>query len=320
MLYLGEYDEDEAADIRSYLGDAGIRVETKPCLMMDSDEVFRLRGRYSRLVQLAEDMSDFEHYLSLIKSALSQSSSKEEFDELFLYELDPEMMKMRDEILGLPESNEDESMDESMDKSMDELSEEPADQISEDDVSRDAGEESEKLDFNSEKWLRFMLKSEKAKSFAHSVLSLNGIVIGEPFGDKLDDPLLEIPADPDDFDPRPDELMLNVECFLSRSAALYVDEFTTPLSSEIDEEFCELYPDEYHQISALGMLIEKLATPPSGRKMSKDEFAEGCMLRVDRDGVSLLVDGKDVAGELIRILEKGDVIRSKGDKIKWKNS
>lgn len=311
MFYLGEYDEDEAADIRSYLSDAGIRVEAKPCLMMDSDEVFGLRGRYSRLKVLAESMSDFEHYLSLIKIALSQSSTREEFDEIFLRELDPEMMKKRDEILGLCESDEDESMEL--------ISEESPDESSEGEDQEDAAGESESLDFDSEKWLRFMLKSEKAKSFAHSVLSLNGIALGEPIGDKLDDPLLEIPADPDDFDPQPDELKLNVECFLSRSIVLYVDEFTTPLASEIDEEFGDLYPDEYQQISSLGMLIEKLATPPSGRKMSMDEFTEGCMLRVDKGGIGLLVDGRDVSGELIRVLEKGDVLRSKGDKIKWKN-
>ena len=100
MFFLGEYDEDEAANIRTFLSDAGIRVELKPYLVMDSDEQFCLRGRYSRLKEMAEDISDYDHDLSLIKSALSQSSTPEEFDELFLKELDPTMMKIRDEILA----------------------------------------------------------------------------------------------------------------------------------------------------------------------------------------------------------------------------
>jgi hypothetical protein len=305
MFFLGEYDEDEAANIRTFLSDAGIRVELKPYLVMDSDEQFCLRGRYSRLKEMAEDISDYEHDLSLIKSALSQSSTPEEFDELFLKELDPTMMKIRDEILAQCEGDEIESPEE--------LSEESSEENSE-----DTSEESEPLDFNVDAWLNYLLRSGKAQSFAHSVLSLNGIIVGEPIGDKLDDPLLEIPADPGDFDTEPDELVLNADYYLSRSIGLYVDEFTAPLVSDMDEEFIDMYPDEYQQISALGLLIEKLATPPSDMKMSLDEFIESCMLRKDEHDVRLMVDGRDVFMELIRILERGDVLKSKGDKIKWK--
>lgn len=305
MFFLGEYDEDEAADIRSFLSDAGIRVELKPYLVMDSNEESCLRGRYSRLKDLAEDLSDFEHYLSLIKIALSQSSTEEEFDELFLRELDPKMMEKRDEIMALCESDEAESMEEPSDESPDELSE-------------DASEESESLDFNADSWLSFLLSSGRAQSFAQSVLSLNGIVVGEPIGEKLDDPLLEIPVDPDDYDPEPDELVLKAEFYLSRSTGLYVDEFTTPLASEIDEDFSDLYPEEYQQISSLGLLIEKLATPPSDRKMSLEEFYDSCILHKDEGDVSFMVDGREVFMDLIRILERGDVLKSKGDKIKWK--
>ena len=306
MFYLGEYDEEEAADIRSFLGDAGIRVELKPYLVMDSDEESLLHGRYSRLRELVEDLSDFERYLSLMKSALSQSSTQEEFDENFVRELDPQMMKKRDAILALCESDEEESVEEISAGSSDESSE-------------DSSEESEPLDLNSHEWLSFLLNSERAERFAHSVLSLNGIVVGEPIGDKMDDPLLEIPVDPDDYDPEPDELKLRVESFLSRSTGVYVDEFTTPLSGEIDEEFIDLYPDEYHKISALGLLIEKLATPSSEKRMSINEFTDSCIIRIDKDDVGLLVDGRDVSMELIRVLEKGDILKAKGDKVKWKS-
>lgn len=308
MFYLGEYDEDEAADIRSLLSDAGIRVELKPYLVMDSNEESCLRGKYSRVKELAGDLTEFDHYLSLIKRALSQSSTKEEFDELFLRELDPQMMETRDKILALGVCDE-ESLDETSEKSTGEATE---------DATEDASEEAESLDFEADAWLKFMLSSGKAQSFAQSVLSLNEIVVGEPIGEKLDDPLLEIPADPGDFDTEPDELVLNADYYLSRSIGLYVDEFTAPLVSDMDEEFIDMYPDEYQQISALGLLIEKLATPPSDKKMSLDEFIESCMLRKDEHDVNLMVDGRDVFMELIRILERGDVLKSKGDKIKWK--
>lgn len=304
MFYLGEYDEDEAADIRSLLSDAGIRVELKPYLVMDSSEESCLRGRYSRIKELAGDLTDFDHYMSMIKRALSESSTKEEFDELFLRELDPQMMEKRDKILALSESDEE---------SADEISEK-----STDDSSEDASEESESLDFETDSWLKFLLSSGKAQSFANSVLTLNEIVVGEPIGEKLDDPLVEVPVDPDDYDPEPDELILKAEYFLSRSIALYVDEFTTPLAGDIDEEFSDLYPDEYQQISALGMLIEKLATAPSARKMGLEEFYDGCVLSKDDGNVSVMVDGREVFMDLIRVLEKADVLKAKGDKIKWR--
>ncbi len=313
MFYLGEYDEDEAADIRSLLSDAGIRVELKPYLVMDSNEESCLRGKYSRVKELAGDLTEFDHYLSLIKRALSQSSTKEEFDELFLRELDPQMMEKRDKILALGESDE-ESLEETSEKSTGEATEDATEDASEDD-----SEEAESLDFEADAWLEFMLSSGKAQSFAQSVLTLNEIVIGEPIGEKLDDPLLEIPADPDDYDPEPDELILKAEYFLSRSIALYVDEFTTPLAGDIDEEFSDLYPDEYEQISALGMLIEKLATAPSARKMSLEEFYDSCVLRKDDGDVSLMVDGREVYMDLIRVLEKADVLKSKGDRVKWRS-
>lgn len=309
MFYLGEYDEDEAADIRSLLSDAGIRVELKPYLVMDSSEESCLRGRYSRIKELAGDLTDFDHYLPLIKRALSLSSTKEEFDESFLRELDPQMMEKRDKILALSENDEG-SIGETSEKSNDDSSE---------DASEDVSEESESLDFDADSWLKFMLSSGKAQSFANSVLSLNEIEVGESIGEKLDDPLLEIPVDPDDYDPEPDELILKAEYFLSRSIALYVDEFTTPLAGEIDEEFSDLYPDEYEQISALGMLIEKLATAPSARKMSLDEFYDSCVLRKDDGDVSLMVDGREVYMDLIRVLERADVLKSKGDRLKWRS-
>ena len=33
--------------------------------------------------------------------------------------------------------------------------------------------------------------------------------------------------------------------------------------SELDEEFCDLCPDEYQSLRVLGMLIEKLAMSPT---------------------------------------------------------
>lgn len=291
MFYIGEYDEEEAKEIRTALSDAGIRVELKPSLVVYEEQTCSLRGRHSELKGLAEDMDEYEHYLSVLKSVLSRSKTEEEFDELFMEELDPTMTEKRDKIMALSES---------------------PDSLSE--------EEKEALEFNSTEWLSFQMRSHKAKIFAQSVLSLNDIKIGEPAGDRLDDPLLEIPANARDYDPEPEQLKTTIEFHLEKSVGIFADEFTTPLSSELDEEFCDLYPDEYQSLRVIGMLIEKLATSPTSRKMDFEEFVKNCSMHLeDEEGRDILIDGKDVAEELARVLEKSDVVKVKGDKVKWKS-
>ncbi len=302
MFNLGEYDEEEAKEIRTFLSDARIRVELKPSLVVEKEETCSLHGRYSQLKDVAKDMSEYERYLSALKSVLPRSTTEEEFNELFMKELDPASMEKRDKILALCESRKRLSEDEKDSES---------EKISE--------EEKESLDFSSNEWLNFLIRSGKAEIFAKSVLSLNDIKIGETVENKLDDPLLDIPVDPSEYDPEPEQLKTTIEFHLEKSFEIYVDEFTTPLSSELDEEFSDLYPEEYESLRALGLLIEKLATSPTSRKMNFDEFIENCSIRLEDDDADLLIDGKDVAEDLAKVLEKSDVLKVKGDKVKWKS-
>ena len=168
--------------------------------------------------------------------------------------------------------------------------------------------------------MSFLLRSGTARIFADSVISLNDIKIGEPVGDKLDDPLLDIPVNSSDYDPKPEQFKTTIEFHLEKTVGIFADEFTTPLSSELDEEFSDLYPEEYQNLRVLGLLIEKLATSPTSRKMDFGEFIENCTMRLkDEDGDDLLIDGKEVAEELAKVLEKSDVVKVKGDKVKWKS-
>jgi hypothetical protein len=255
------------------------------------EQICSLHGRQSLLKDVAKDMSEYEGYLSVLKSVLSRSTTEEEFDEFFMEELDPTMTEKRAKIMALSEN---------------------PDSLSE--------AEKESLEFNSTEWMGFLLKSGTARIFVDSVLSLNDIKIGEPVGDKLDDPLLDVPVNSRDYDPKPEQFKTTIEFHLEKAVGIYADEFTTPLSSELDEEFSDLYPEEYQNLRVLGLLIEKLATSPTSRKMDFGEFIENCSMRLkDEDGDDLLIDGKEVAEELAKVLEKSDVVKVKGDKVKWKS-
>jgi len=61
-------------------------------------------GRQSLLKDVAKDMSEYEGYLSVLKSVLSRSTNEEEFDEFFMEELDPTMTEKRAKIMALSEN------------------------------------------------------------------------------------------------------------------------------------------------------------------------------------------------------------------------
>ncbi len=150
MFYLGEYDEETAKEIKSYLDKAGLKVDTRSCLVMEEETTYTLKDKLSVVKELIEDNSQFEHYFSALKSVLPQATP-ENFEDLFLKELDPLMMEKRDKILALSENSESLSP-----------------------------EEGESLKFGSEEWMNNALFISRARIFAGMILSLNDIKIGEP--------------------------------------------------------------------------------------------------------------------------------------------
>jgi hypothetical protein len=289
MFYLGEYDEETAKEIKSYLDKAGLKVDTRSCLVMEEETTYTLKDKLSAVKEFIEDHSQFEHYFSALKSVLPQATP-ENFEDLFLKELDPLMMEKRDKILALSENSESLSP-----------------------------EEGEALKFGSEEWMNNALFISRARIFAGMVLSLNDIKIGEAIENKLDDPVIEITVDPDDYEDMPEQMKCDIDFYLEKAVNIFVDEFTTPLAIDLNDEFWDTYPSEAQRLKVLGLLIEKLATSPASRKMDFAEFAEECTMTLEDDSSVLNVYGDDVAEDLARVLEKSGVVKWKGDKLKWKS-
>jgi len=289
MFYLGEYDEETAKDIKIYLDKAGLKVETKPCLVMEEETTYVIKDKLSAVKELVEDIGQFERYLSALRSVLPQATP-DNFEDLFLKELDPLMMEKRDKILALSENPESLSP-----------------------------EERESLKFGSEEWMDNTLCISRARTFAGTIISQNDILIGESVENKLDDPVIEITVDPEDYETRPEQMKCDIEFYLEKSVNIFVDEFTTPLASDLDDKFWDAYPLEAQRLKVLGLLIEKLATSPTSRKMDFAAFSEECSLHLEDEGDALFVDGEDVAEELARVLEKSGIVKWKGDKLKWRS-
>lgn len=291
MFYLGEYDDETAKDIKDYLDEAGLKVETRSCLVMENDTTYTIKDNLSAIKEMMKEDSDqMERYLSALKSVLPQATP-ENFEDLFLRELDPLMVEKRDKILALSENPESLSP-----------------------------EECESLKFGSEEWMKNTLSISRARTFAGMIFSLNDIKIGDCVENKLDDPIIEITVDPDDYETRPEKLNCEIDYYLDKSVIIFVDEFTTPLASDLDDEFWDEYPSEAQRLKSLGLLIEKLAMTPTSRKMDFAEFVEECNLTLEDEGSVLNVYGEDVAEDLARVLEKSGVVKWKGDKLKWKSN
>lgn len=324
MFYLGEYDEETAKDIKDYLDEADLKVETRSCLAMDTDTTFAIKDKLSVIKELMQEGSEeYERYISVLKSVLSRATP-ENFDEAFLKELDPQMVETRDKILALSKAHglQDEASQEEGSQDQESQIQEAKDQESPDqevqDLDGPTAERDGALEFIKDQWLDNALSISKARSFAKMVIDLNGIKIGEPVDNKLDDPVIEITIDPDDFETCPEQAKCNVDFYLDKTVVIFVDEFTTPLAGDLDDEFWDEYPSEAQRLKSLGLLIEKLAMSPSSRKMDFAEFVEECNISLEDDGSVLNVYGDDVADYLARTLEKSGVLKRKGDRLKWK--
>lgn len=334
MLYLGEYDEETAKEIKDYLDEADLKVETRSCLVMDTDTTFTIKDKLSAIKELMEEGSEqYERYISVLKSVLSRATP-ENFDEVYLKELDPKMVETRDKILALSKAHglQDEASQDQMAADQESSNPESQDQESQNQEAKDqespdqevqdldgpTPEKEEALEFIKDEWLDNALSISKARSFARMVFDLNGITIGEPVDNKLDDPVIEITIDPDDFETCPEQAKCNVDFYLDKTVVIFVDEFTAPLASDLDDEFWDEYPSEAQRLKSLGLLIEKLALSPSSRKMDFADFVEECNMSLEDEGSVLNVYGEDVAEDLARTLEKSGVLKRKGDRLKWK--
>lgn len=280
MFKLGEYYEDEAKFIAGYLKDVGFKVEIKGSAEASIDITASIQGRLSELKGKIEILDKFERFLAALKAVVEKASTEESFGELFLTELDPGWKDKRDQFNRIQELGEE------------------VDEETRQNLTRSMAE-----------WI-------VSTDFVEKVIENNDIKLGEPVEGRLDDPILSIPVNPDDYEDDP-MLRKRIDVNLTKIYEVYLDEFYTSLFREIDDDFQEEYYREYLKIMSLGLLIDGLVEEPSKGKIDIEEFADRCVLEVgDKDVLS--IDGSLAAEEIARSLEKNGILKMKGDTIKWK--
>ena len=289
MFYIGEYDEFEAKEIRSFLDRAGIRIEQRPSITVDSTKSYSLQGRLSKLKGTVKDLEKYERSLEILKRIFPNCRTDNELHDILMNEFDPSFEDKKKKMKMLKENPES-------------LSEEERNIISQ----------------SSDDWICDMLTSLGSACFAKCVLEDNGIKIGEPLGDRLDDPLLDLPVDPEDYDSKPENLTRSVRFNFFRAVSIYVDELTAVSASDLDDEFYDLYPAVFQKIAMLGYLMNDLVQSHPSGKTDFEEFADLCFIDIDDKNGSMIIDASSVAEELARSLEKGGFLKVKGNTIKWR--
>ena len=279
MFKLGEYYEEEATRVANYLRDAGFKVDVKGLVTAQSEFVAFLQGKASELRERNRILERHEKFISAMKAVLEKASNDEELMDLYLAELDPDWRTKRERM-------NEKDLEEADEKTRDELFESLAYSI-------------------------------VALDFAKDLYNLNDIKPGEPIGDLLDDPVINIHLKSQEADPEDPLLNERLEEDLEKMYVVSIDESSSALFRDIDEDYQKNYYQEYQLITALGLVVEDLLECPERGKMDIEDFAERCILDVG-SRFTVSVDASLVAEEIARSLEKRGMLKIKGNTIKWK--
>ena len=288
MFKLGEYYEDVARDIADQLKDVGMKVDIRTFTNSHLELFHYLEGRMSEIKgELDEErFNRYARFLVALRKVLAEGATSDNFRERLQLELDPQINEKRRQFCEIMEGS---------------LSQEELE------VKR---QESAGL-------MEDLLDMSNAESFVDMTLERNEIKIGEEVGSRLDDPIIRIFADEEENDES--KLARTTTVFtVEPRADVYVDEFSALFSEDIEEEFKDEYEEEYTRLVFLGKLISDLTEPSLG-KIDMEAFSERCEFQMENNGDLLEISGRRAAEELARSLEKNDIIKVKGDSIKWKH-
>ncbi|MFB3766121.1 MAG: hypothetical protein ACE14P_12875 [Methanotrichaceae archaeon] len=321
MFKLGDYCEDDAKSIADYLRKAGIKVELKQSIDASIETEEFLQGLFSELkgdIKDKDAIENYERYINATKKIAESKPSPEEFRKKYIDELFPSIDALKAKLKELAEKEEQkkESIEAKVqNKDVTEANDEQQKELT------GPGEDTEQADEIQElvnEIVGILNEGENAKEFAYTTLALNEIGPGEDVGGRLDDPVVAIPVDLDDYGLDHPRAKSVLSVYLDKSYELYIDEFSALYSKRLDEEFTDTYTDEDIKITSLNLLLVDLMENHSSEKMDLKTFKDECLFVADSKNRTLKVIGFSVADEIAKALEKNGMIKIKGDTIRWK--
>jgi len=325
MFLLGEYCDEEARFVADCLKDAGMKVDIRTYTASEVETDHFLEGRMSELLAvLTEDeRQKYERYLSALRNVLAEGASEEDWSERLADEIDPHREENRERLLQLISDSRQEREKKSEEAGHVEESDQVPDAtlLDEPNQAVEANQpESQSEEARTEEKSRLVkaiMDVSDAEYFAEHVIERNHFRFGEDGAALPDDPILRVYDERED-DERGAELVRSSTTFsVEPRAQVLVDEFSSLLADDLDEDFRDEYPREYSQLTLLAKIIDSLEEAPQSKE-DMAAFCERSIVNMDINGNLLELDGSEAVEELARSLEKNGVIKVKGDRIKWK--
>jgi hypothetical protein len=358
MLKLGDYDEDGSKAVAECLKKAGVRVELKPSIGASLETEDLLQGRLSELKAIIKDkelLEEYERYLDALRKILAQKVSPEDFEKEYLAELFPTMDEKRKALSDLIDralgdgkdkaehggsagtadaegSAKGEAVGETINQTLEPSGENavPEAQPTPSEGSKNNAclptqeKNADEFDIETKEaisaFVSLLAKSSGAETFVRSVLFLNELEIGGEVGNRLDDPIIAIPVDDEEYGKGCPNLLRVLSVHLNKVYDLYVDEISLLMADldKLDEEFIDNYTDENIKIRSLDLMLANLIENHPSEKMDFSDFEEECNFRIDKENRVLEVFGDAAAEEIARVLEKSGMVKIKGGTLRWR--
>ena len=289
-LFVGSFDEEEVNEVVEDLRKAGVRSELRHALDIDFIEKYYLEGKISELKEKYKErkrvmkvIEGIEDYFEKARQIMKDGIETKEFEENFLN-------------LVIPERKEFEEMKKEMEK--------------EKDLDKAYSELLKK--FGEEKTDEFIdeiMYEFKLTSFFHSLLEKNGIEYkeGKMYGKIAEDPYVKIYLEGD----APKDLPHEMKVFILKNVDLYANLIDVIYETKRIEKLAE-EKKEYTPLLFAATIVAKIMGKIQNKMEVEELIQESMHFKENGDEIIL---SEDAVKEIIKMLEKAEIIRVKKGKV-----
>ncbi|KAA0004224.1 MAG: hypothetical protein FE044_00485 [Thermoplasmata archaeon] len=289
-LYIGSFDEDEVNEVVEDLRKAGVRSELRHALNIEISEKYYLEGKISELKEKYKErkrvmkvIEGIEDYFEKARQIMKDGIETKEFEEKFLDSIIPERKEFE-------EMKKEMEKEKDLDKAYSEL-------------LKKFGEE------KTDEFIDEIMYEFKLTSFFHSLLEKNGIEYkeGKMYGKIAEDPYVKIYLEGD----APKDLPHEMKVFIHKNVDLYANLIDVIYETKRIEKLAE-EKKEYTPLLFAATIVAKIMDKIQN-KMEVEELIQKSM-HFKENGDEIILS-EDAVKEIIKMLEKAEIIRVKKGKV-----
>ncbi|MCD6222866.1 MAG: hypothetical protein J7K12_04195 [Thermoplasmata archaeon] len=291
-LFVGSFDEEEVNEIVEDLRKAGVRSDLRHALDIDIEEKYYIEGKISELKEkykeredVMEIINDVEDYFEKARQVMEEGIDVKQFEEKFLDEVLPERKEFEEIRKELKEAKKEKNLS----KMYKELVEKFGKEKTEDFFDQFMYE------------LKFM-------SMIHSLLEKNGVKYkeGKMYGKIADDPYIKVYVGE-----HAEDLPYEMRIYVFKNVDVYVNLLDVLYETERIEKLVKK-KNEYMPLLIAATIVGRIMDEIEN-KMELEELIEKTgYFKFDGDEIFLT---EDAINEIIKTLEKGEIIRIKKGRV-----